>query len=407
LVSPADGTVTGTNELTLTWQASAGAAGYLVDFNGSVVDAGNTTEYNTGVLADDVYTWTVAAYDALDNTSPYTDVWDFEVDTAAPDAPVLVSPADGTVTSASELTLTWQTSAGAAGYLVDFNGSVVDVGNTTEYNTGVLADGVYTWTVAAYDALDNTSPYTDVWSFTVSVGGDSDGDGIPDSEEGAGDTDGDGTPDYLDDDDDGDGVPTADECPGGAPCPDTDGDGIPDYLDDDDDGDGVPTADECPGGAPCPDSDNDGTPDYLDENAWADLSIVKTVEGRGSGTLNLPLSGVVTYTIVLNNEGEGAAFGVVMTDDIPAGVSFGGLLQGQGSVNLPVGDPLTWGPWDIPANTAYQVVFTATIGSDTALSGRIIQNTAEFASVNAGTASAGASFSIEGKSRLYLPLVWK
>ncbi|MEL7148693.1 MAG: gliding motility-associated C-terminal domain-containing protein, partial [Bacteroidota bacterium] len=66
---------------------------------------------------------------------------------------------------------------------------------------------------------------------------DSDGDGIPDSEE----------------DTDGDGDPTND---------DTDGDGIPDYLDDDDDGDGVPTKDEEE------DCDGDGVPDRLDPDRF-------------------------------------------------------------------------------------------------------------------------------------------
>lgn len=50
------------------------------------------------------------------------------------------------------------------------------------------------------------------------------------------DTDGDGIPDSQDDDIDGDGIPNDEE--------DEDGDGIPDYLDDDDDGDGIPDDEE-------------------------------------------------------------------------------------------------------------------------------------------------------------------
>jgi hypothetical protein len=87
--------------------------------------------------------------------------------TEAPDVPVLVCPVDNTITSTAQLTLTWQASAGASGYLVDFNGSVSDVGNVTGYDTGVLVDGTYTWTVAVYDAPSNTSAYADTWSFTI------------------------------------------------------------------------------------------------------------------------------------------------------------------------------------------------------------------------------------------------
>ena len=79
---------------------------------------------------------------------------------------MLSSPANNTITTTTELTLIWQASPDAMGYLLDFNGTVVDVGDTTFSTTGVLADGVYTWTVAAYSALQ-TSPYADVWSFTV------------------------------------------------------------------------------------------------------------------------------------------------------------------------------------------------------------------------------------------------
>ncbi|MCP4543229.1 MAG: DUF11 domain-containing protein, partial [Chloroflexi bacterium] len=256
LVSPADSTVTNTTELTLTWGAVAGAAGYMLDFDSSVIDVGNTTISTTGVLVDGTYTWTVASYDAISNTSTYTDTWSFTVDTTPPDtsitaqppnpdndttptfeftgddfggsgvasfecqldggswatcnsphitailtdslhtfevraidnlgytdtipasytwtvdtslldAPVLISPENGTFTATTSPTITWGTVTGAAGYLVDFDGTVVDVGNVTFSATGVLADGTYTWTVVAYDVLSNTGAYTDVWSFTV------------------------------------------------------------------------------------------------------------------------------------------------------------------------------------------------------------------------------------------------
>jgi hypothetical protein len=83
--------------------------------------------------------------------------------------PVLVSPPDGAVLSDTTPTLTWLASPEASGYLLDWNGAVSDVGDVTRYTTTVLADGVYTWTVAAYHAT-YTSPYTDVWSFTVDTG---------------------------------------------------------------------------------------------------------------------------------------------------------------------------------------------------------------------------------------------
>jgi len=68
---------------------------------------------------------------------------------------------------------------------------------------------------------------------------DSDGDGIPDADEGTNDPDDDGIPNYLDTDSDGDGTPDADEGTG-----DPDQDGVPNYLDTDSDDDGLSDADE-------------------------------------------------------------------------------------------------------------------------------------------------------------------
>jgi len=173
LVSPAAGAAISDTTPTLTWQASSSpdAAGYIVDWNGTIVDLGDVTQYTTSILSDGLYTWTVAAYDAVRNTSLYTDTWSFIVDTTPPDVPTLVSPENGAVISDITPMLTWQASSSpdAAGYLLDWNGMVVDVGNVTQYTTLILFDGVYTWTVAAYDAACNIGSYADKWSFTVDV----------------------------------------------------------------------------------------------------------------------------------------------------------------------------------------------------------------------------------------------
>jgi hypothetical protein len=106
---------------------------------------------------------------------------------------------------------------------------------------------------------------------------DSDNDGIDDSVEGDGDADGDGTPNYQDTDSDDDGISDADEGTGdtdGDGIPDylenndndADGDGTPDYQDNDSDGDGILDGDECTTPNACEDSDGDGIPDYLESN---------------------------------------------------------------------------------------------------------------------------------------------
>ncbi len=170
LISPANGVAISdtADGVVLVWEASPSfdATGYWLDWDGSLIDVGATTHYTTSPLSDGVYTWTVATYDAAGNSSPYPEPWTFVVDATPPQVPTLLSPADGVTLSQETVTLTWQASAEASGYWLDLNGDVSDVGNTTAY-TEVLADGVYTWTVAAYDEWGNASAYADAWGFGV------------------------------------------------------------------------------------------------------------------------------------------------------------------------------------------------------------------------------------------------
>jgi hypothetical protein len=84
-----------------------------------------------------------------------------------PATPVLLSPLDGAVLNDDTPTLAWRASSGAAGYLLKFNGVLINVGNVTQYTMDTLPENTYTWTIAAYDVLGNQSPYADAWSFTI------------------------------------------------------------------------------------------------------------------------------------------------------------------------------------------------------------------------------------------------
>lgn len=101
---------------------------------------------------------------------------------------------------------------------------------------------------------------SDRYSYAPTAACDSDGDSLPDLDEGYDDTDGDGRADAFDDDDDGDGISTLLEVMDGSMHGnDVDGDGRPNWLDTDADGDGI--LDEVEGRG---DVDGDGIPDYLD-----------------------------------------------------------------------------------------------------------------------------------------------
>lgn len=119
------------------------------------------------------------------------------------------------------------------------------------------------------------------------------------------------------------------------------------------------------------------------------LAIAKDVVPEG----DVILGSVVTFTITMANSGEGQATGVVMTDVLPAEVSFGGwLVQPAGAIQA--NGVVTW-TGDIPAAPGQvALAFTATVGTDPAYVGRTVTNTATFVSENAGTHSDDAAFTI-------------
>ena len=132
-----------------------------------------------------------------------------------------------------------------------------------------------------------------------------------------------------------------------------------------------------------------------------DLTIDKTVapkEDIGPGS-------VVTFTIVLDNSGDGDALGVVMTDVLPVEVDFGGWIEQNGAIQA--NDTLTW-TGNVSVGVQLTFAFTATVGSDASFYGQPVINTAYFVSDNAGSGSDDTGFTIiPGRYHVYLPIVVK
>jgi uncharacterized repeat protein (TIGR01451 family) len=137
-----------------------------------------------------------------------------------------------------------------------------------------------------------------------------------------------------------------------------------------------------------------------------DLTLVKSADSA-AGTLAVPLDGVVTYTLTLNNQGAGVATGVTVSDPLPAAVTFGAWGVQNGATLS--GTTVLWGPGDIQPNTTETIVFTVVPASGTAQYEQTITNIASFSSTNAGEGSDSAAFTTAAQSggTIYLPLVLK
>ena len=159
--------VVNANQVELGWDASTdnvGVTGYEVLRDGIVIGSSGTAGFtDTGVVANQGYSYTVRARDAAANVSGESDALsvttpDVTSDVTAPSVPAnLLAVSKGATT----VSLAWDASTddtGVAGYIVSRDG--VDLPSTTETTLadGLLAPGAtYTYTVRAIDGAGNVS----------------------------------------------------------------------------------------------------------------------------------------------------------------------------------------------------------------------------------------------------------
>jgi hypothetical protein len=165
LLAPPDGTVTTTQAIQFTWQPSSTGGlpdGYDIDVDGTVYTETATSLAMT--LTPGVHTWRVRAWNQA-GMSEYTAAWTLTIGEPA-GVPELLAPVDGTVTTTTAVTFTWQAGAGGTpdGYNLELDGTVI---TTTEpMYAATLAAGAHTWRVRAYNAAGYTD-YTAAWTVTV------------------------------------------------------------------------------------------------------------------------------------------------------------------------------------------------------------------------------------------------
>ncbi|MCD4793133.1 MAG: T9SS type A sorting domain-containing protein [Bacteroidales bacterium] len=179
LVSPADGSTDQLTELTLDWNSVSGATSYEYQYSTDITFTTyeNGTTSNTEILISSLdfgtqYFWRVQATDGS-QFSEWSEIWNFTTETESLDAPVLISPSNGSTDQLTELTLDWNSVSGATSYeyqySTDITFSTYESGTTS--NTEVMISGLeyeteYFWRVQATDG-SLFSEWSEVWSFTT------------------------------------------------------------------------------------------------------------------------------------------------------------------------------------------------------------------------------------------------
>ncbi|OXM87601.1 hypothetical protein CF651_04570 [Paenibacillus rigui] len=174
---PVDGSTTNDSTPTISGTAEANSA-VSVKVDGAAV--GTVAADGTGSwlitlvapLADGLHSSNATAADAAGNMSPVSAPVTFTVDVAAPAAPVITNPANGSVTNDSTPTISGTAEANSV-VTVKVDGAAVGTpaadgtGNWVFTLVAPLADGPHTAIAAAADAVGNPSANSNSITFTV------------------------------------------------------------------------------------------------------------------------------------------------------------------------------------------------------------------------------------------------
>jgi chitodextrinase len=158
--------------ISLAWDASSDTGseveGYTLYRNGVAIgtfSATTTTYTNTGLTMNTSYTYEVDAFDAFNNRSAKSDALVVSTVNDA-DPPTVPQNLHSTGVTTSTISLAWDASTdpttSVAGYTVYRNGtSIGTVTGTTFTDTGRTQNTSYTYTVDAYDIVNNHSVQSD------------------------------------------------------------------------------------------------------------------------------------------------------------------------------------------------------------------------------------------------------
>jgi hypothetical protein len=182
LLSPKSGTFTNDNTPTFEWGSVAYGEQYEIQISSTytfkaLVDThtGSGLSYTQATLPDGKYYWRVRAQNSLGVSGSWSGYRIVTIDTFAPPAPLLSSPADNGIVVGTPI-FKWLAASGAKNYVFEYDG---DAGfGSPEYTSAELTVlkhtppamelGDFYWHVRAVDAAGNVGPWSALRMVTIS-----------------------------------------------------------------------------------------------------------------------------------------------------------------------------------------------------------------------------------------------
>ena len=168
ITAPTNGTITNNNKPTIKGTGEAGATVTVYDNGTSIGTAlvqsdGTWNLALTTALSDGTHPITAKQQDAAGNVSAVSNTVNITIDTTAPAAPVITTPANDTVTNNNTPTISGTAEANSTVNVYDGTTLIGTVtadgtGNWTLTPSTGLADGTHTITATSTDAAGNVSP---------------------------------------------------------------------------------------------------------------------------------------------------------------------------------------------------------------------------------------------------------
>jgi hypothetical protein len=177
VVTPANGALVNTATPVISGTAEAGST-VSVSFDGTVAGtavadgSGSWSFTPSSALAQGAHSVTAQATDAAGNTGPSSNSHAFTVDSEAPVAPVVVTPANGALVNTTTPVISGTAEAGST-VSVSVDGTVAGTvvangtGNWSFTPSSAFSQGLHSVTAQATDTAGNTSPSSNSHSFTV------------------------------------------------------------------------------------------------------------------------------------------------------------------------------------------------------------------------------------------------